>query len=111
VKAFLRVDASKGELAMTRILAILIVTIGVTTAQSAVASQSAESPRFSEVAYGGRFSMSCYVNGVTYPVDGAFNVWASNGFGNWFIIGQLVNNGNGYYIVRTDGVTFAASCY
>ncbi len=95
---------------MKRILAIIAIAIGAITAQSAVA-QHVQRPYVAEVAYGGSFNMNCYVNGVTYPVDNAFNVWARNAYGNWFIIGQLVNNGNGYFVVRNDGVTFAASCY
>jgi hypothetical protein len=95
---------------MKRILAILAIAISAITVQSASA-QSVQRPHVAQVAYGGVIIMNCSVNGVTYPVDGAFNVWARNGYGNWFIIGQLVNNGNGYFVVRTDGVTFAASCY
>jgi hypothetical protein len=95
---------------MKRILAILAIAISGLTVQSAFA-QIAQRPQVTNVAYVGAFNMSCYVNGVTYPVDNAFNVWALNAYGNWFIIGRLVNNGNGYFVVRTDGVTFAASCY
>ena len=95
---------------MKRILAIIAIVVSAITAQSAVA-QPMQLPHVSEAAYGESFDMSCYVNGVTYPVDSASNVWARNGFGNWFIIGQLVNNGSRYFVVRTDGVTFAATCY
>jgi hypothetical protein len=94
---------------MKRILAILAIAVSAITAQSAVA-QPMQHPHVAEVAYGGSFDMSCYVNGVTYPVDNGFRVWAQNAFGNWFIIGRLVSNANGYFVVRTDGVTFAASC-
>jgi hypothetical protein len=94
---------------MKRILAILAIAISVVTAQFASA-QSVQHPHMVQVAYGGAFNMNCNVNGVTYPVDGAFNVWALNVYGRWFIIGQLTNNGNGFFVITPNG-TYPASCY
>jgi len=53
----------------------------------------------------------CNVNGVIYPEDSNNNLWAVNGFGQWFVIGQVVGPAFGYTTaVRTDGVTFQAYC-
>jgi|HubBroStandDraft_5_1064220.scaffolds.fasta_scaffold287250_1 hypothetical protein len=94
---------------MKRILAILAVAIALATTQSASA-QSSSRPHASEITYASSAYLNCYVNGVTYPVDSAFNVWAWNGYG-WYIAGELVNTGGGYYVVRNDGIVFAARCY
>ena len=53
--------------------------------------------------------MNCKVNGVTYPVDGFYNVWAVNAYG-WYIIGHLYTTGNGYAVV-SNGITYGADCY
>ena len=95
---------------MKRILATFAIAIAFVTAQFASA-QPMQHPHVAEVVYAGAFNMNCYVNGVTYPVDAAFNVWARNAYGNWFIIGQLTSNANGFIVVRNDGVLFAAACY
>ena len=94
---------------MKRILAIFAVAIALITAQSASA-QSTNRPHVSEITYSNSAYLNCYVNGITYPVDSAFNVWAWNGYG-WYIVGELVNTGRGYVVVRNDGIVFAASCY
>jgi hypothetical protein len=95
---------------MKRILAIFAVATALFTAQFASA-QSTQQPHVSAVTYAGASGMNCYVNGVIYPVDGAFNVWARNVYGQWFIVGELVDTGRGYVVVRNDGVMFAAACY
>jgi hypothetical protein len=95
---------------MKRILAILAIAISG-FAVHAASAQTTQRPHVANVAYAGTFNTSCYINGVAYPVDNAYYVWARNGYGNWFIIGQIVNNGYGYYFLRSDGVRLAASCY
>lgn len=94
---------------MKRIFAMLAIAIALVTAQSA-SPQSSSSPHVSAVTYTSSAYMNCYVDGVLYPVDSAFNVWAWNGY-SWFIAGELVVTGRGYVVVRNDGATFAASCY
>lgn len=94
---------------MKRIFAIFAIAIALVTARSASA-QSSNLPHLSPVTYASSAYMNCYVNGVIYPVDAAFNVWAWNGY-SWFVVGELVNTGRGYVVVRNDGLVFAASCY
>lgn len=94
---------------MKRILAIFTIAIALVAGPSASA-QSLNHPHVSAVTYTSWAYMNCYVNGVVYPVDGSFNVWAWNGYG-WFIVGELVNNGGRYAVVRNDGLVFAAACY
>jgi hypothetical protein len=53
--------------------------------------------------------MNCTVNGVTYPVDTSYNVWAVNTFG-WYVIGHLYATGNGYAIV-SNSIIYNAYCY
>jgi len=55
------------------------------------------------------FVSSCYVNGVTYPVDGAFNVLGLNAFGQWVVIGHLFATPSGWEVV-SNGITYAAAC-
>lgn len=52
----------------------------------------------------------CYVNGVNYPVDYSSRIWGVNGYGTWFVIGRIVNNGYGTVAVRNDGMQFPATC-
>ena len=52
----------------------------------------------------------CTVNGVTYPVDGAFNVWGLNAYGQWIIIGHLFATANGWSVV-SGGLTYWATCF
>lgn len=95
---------------MKRIFAIFAVAAALFTAQFAPAL-SMHPHSVSAVTYVGASNLNCYVNGVIYPVDDAFNVWARNGYGGWFIVGELVYTGRGYAVVRNDGVVYAASCY
>ncbi len=94
---------------MKRILSIFAIAFALVTAQS-VPAQSSNRPHVSTVSYTGSAYLNCYVNGVVYPVDSAFNVWAWSGY-SWFIVGRLVSTGGGYAVVRNDGYVFAASCY
>jgi hypothetical protein len=94
---------------MKRILAIFAVAIALVTGQSA-SGQFSSRLRAAEITYANSAYLNCYVNGVYYPVDSSFNVWAWNGF-NWFIVGELVNNGGRYAVVRNDGIVFSAACY
>ena len=93
---------------MKRILAIFTIALALVTAHSASA-QSLTHARM-PVAYTSSAYLNCYVNGVVYPVDSSFNVWAWNG-AVWYIAGELVVSGRGYAVVRNDGLVFAASCY
>ncbi len=95
---------------MKRILAIFAVAAALFTAQFASA-QSTQPHYVPAVTYAGATNLNCYVNGVIYPVDDAFNVWGRNGYGTWFIVGELVSTTRGYAVVRNDGVVFAAYCY
>jgi hypothetical protein len=52
----------------------------------------------------------CFVNGVNYPVDYSGRIWGVNGYGVWFVIGRIVNNGYGAIAVRNDGLQFSATC-
>lgn len=94
---------------MKRIVSIFAIAFALVTAQLASA-QSSVRPHVSAVGYTSSAYLNCNVNGVIYPVDSAFNVWAWNGY-SWFIIGRLVITSGGYIVVRTDGAMFAASCY
>jgi curli biogenesis system outer membrane secretion channel CsgG len=52
----------------------------------------------------------CNVNGVDYQIDYSNRIWAINSFGNWFVLGRIVNTPNGTLAIRTDGARFPASC-
>ena len=95
---------------MKRILAILAIVIALVTAKSASA-QSLDLLHVSAATYTSTAYLNCYVNGVYYPVDSSFNVWARNAYGGWFIIGTLVSTNTGFAVVRNDGVVFCAACY
>jgi len=98
---------------MKRIVSIFAIAFALATAQAASAQSSNRphvSAHVSAVSYTSSPYLSCYVNGVFYPVDTSLNVWAWNGSG-WFIAGQLVVTGKGYVVVRNDGALFAAACY
>ena len=53
---------------------------------------------------------TCYVNGVTYPVDYSSRIWGVNGYGTWFVIGRIITNGYGTIAVHNDGVQYPATC-
>lgn len=94
---------------MKRILAIFAIAVALVMGQSASA-QSLNHPHVAAVSYGSTAYLNCYVNGVYYPVDSSFNVWAWNGYG-WYIAGELVYSGGRYAVVRNDGLVFTAACY
>lgn len=52
--------------------------------------------------------MNCTVNGVTYPVDQDWDVWAFNAYG-WYIIGHLYTTAYGYAVL-SNGVAYSAYC-
>ena len=93
---------------MKRIFAIFAIVTALVAGQSASAQSSTRAHM--PVAYTSSAYLNCYVNGVVYPVDSSFNVWAWNG-AVWYIAGELVVTGRGYAVVRNDGLVFAASCY
>lgn len=52
----------------------------------------------------------CEVNGVNYPVDYTYRIWAVNGYGGWFVIGRIVTTPTGPIAIRDDGVRYPAAC-
>jgi len=87
---------------MKHLIAVLAIAAALLTAQVASATPISNN---SEVVVTG-----CTVNGVNYPVDGYFNVWGVNAYGQWAIIGHLFATANGWAVV-SNGLTYGAACY
>jgi hypothetical protein len=86
---------------MKRLFAIVAIAAALFTSKIASAKPIATNSEV--ISY-------CAVNGVTYPIDGGFNVWGRNAFGYWVIIGHLFATPNGWEVV-SGGVTYGAACY
>lgn len=98
---------------MKRMIAIALFAVASFIATGRAAAETPQQGHYQTIQYSVPpvpVMTVCLVNGVDYQVDYNYRIWAVNGYGLWFVIGQITITPDGPVAVRNDGVSFRAAC-
>jgi hypothetical protein len=97
---------------MKRMIAAVIVSVALAAGISASAQNHPNARLVRVDGQGSAFPMSCNVNGVTYGVDFANNIWGVNlTTGQLVIIGHLFAKPGGFVAVDLARNQYSAACW